>query len=248
MTGMPASPVIELSQVTKVYGHGEAQVRALRGIDLRIDSGEFVAVMGASGSGKSTCMNILGCLDTPTSGTYKFLGVPVGPMSADQRALLRRNYLGFVFQGFNLLNRTSALENVELPMIYRHIPAAERHERARRALHEVGLAGRESHVPSELSGGQQQRVAIARAIVTEPRVLFADEPTGNLDTATSMEIMRLLTKLNEERGITIAMVTHEPDIAAWTRRIVRFRDGTIESDEMNQPVRSATDQAEDRRL
>ena len=248
MTGMPASPVIELSQVTKVYGHGEAQVRALRGIDLRIDSGEFVAVMGASGSGKSTCMNILGCLDTPTSGTYKFLGVPVGPMSADQRALLRRNYLGFVFQGFNLLNRTSALENVELPMIYRHFPAAERHERARRALHEVGLAGRESHVPSELSGGQQQRVAIARAIVTEPRVLFADEPTGNLDTATSMEIMRLLTNLNEERGITIAMVTHEPDIAAWTRRIVRFRDGSIESDEMNQPVRSATDQAEDRRL
>jgi putative ABC transport system ATP-binding protein len=239
MTGMPSAPppVIELSQVTKVYGHGEAQVRALRGIDLVIHSGEFVAVMGASGGGKSTCMNILGCLDTPTSGTYKFLGVPVGPMSADQRALLRRNYLGFVFQGFNLLSRTSALENVELPMIYRHILADERHARARQALKEVGLSGREKHVPSELSGGQQQRVAIARALVTQPRVLFADEPTGNLDTTTSFEIMKLLTKLNEERGITIVMVTHEPDIAAWTRRIVRFRDGTIESDAANEPVR-----------
>ncbi|HKE94013.1 MAG TPA: ABC transporter ATP-binding protein [Povalibacter sp.] len=240
MTGMPAAPqpVIELSQVTKVYGHGEGEVRALRGIDLRICPGEFVAVMGPSGGGKSTCMNILGCLDTPTSGSYRFLGVPVGEMSADQRALLRRNYLGFVFQGFNLLSRTSALENVELPLIYRHIPPAERHARARRALHEVGLEGRETHVPSELSGGQQQRVAIARAIVSEPKVLFADEPTGNLDTATSAEIMKVLTALNEERGITIAMVTHEPDIAAWTRRIVRFRDGSIESDEVNQPVRS----------
>jgi putative ABC transport system ATP-binding protein len=240
MTGMPHAPqpVIELSQVTKTYGHGEAQVRALRGIDLRIFAGEFVAVMGPSGGGKSTCMNILGCLDTPTSGTYKFLGSPVGPMSADQRALLRRNYLGFVFQGFNLLSRTSALENVELPMIYRHIPVEERHARAREALREVGLSGRETHVPSELSGGQQQRVAIARAIVTQPRVLFADEPTGNLDTHTSAEIMKLLTKLNEEKGITIAMVTHEPDIAAWTRRIVRFRDGTIESDETNEPVRT----------
>ena len=240
MTGMPHAPqpVIELSQVTKTYGHGEAQVRALRGIDLRIFAGEFVAVMGPSGGGKSTCMNILGCLDTPTSGTYKFLGSPVGPMSADQRALLRRNYLGFVFQGFNLLSRTSALENVELPMIYRHIPVEERHARAREALREVGLSGRETHVPSELSGGQQQRVAIARAIVTQPRVLFADEPTGNLDTHTSAEIMKLLTKLNEEKGITIAMVTHEPDIAAWTRRIVRFRDGMIESDETNEPVRT----------
>jgi putative ABC transport system ATP-binding protein len=240
MTGMPQAPhpVIELSQVTKTYGQGEAQVRALRGIDLRIFAGEFVAVMGPSGGGKSTCMNILGCLDTPTSGTYKFSGSPVGPMSADQRALLRRNYLGFVFQGFNLLSRTSALENVELPMIYRHIPVEERHARAREALREVGLSGRETHVPSELSGGQQQRVAIARAIVTQPRVLFADEPTGNLDTHTSAEIMKLLTKLNEEKGITIAMVTHEPDIAAWTRRIVRFRDGSIESDEVNEPVRT----------
>ncbi|MFL6547343.1 MAG: ABC transporter ATP-binding protein [Povalibacter sp.] len=234
----PPQPIIDLSQVTKIYGQGEGEVRALRGIDLRIFPGEFVAVMGPSGGGKSTCMNILGCLDTPTSGTYRFLGVPVGEMTADQRALLRRNYLGFVFQGFNLLSRTSALENVELPLIYRDIPPAERHERARKALHEVGLAGREKHVPSELSGGQQQRVAIARAIVSEPKVLFADEPTGNLDTATSVEIMKVLTILNEQRGITIAMVTHEPDIAAWTRRVVRFRDGSIESDEANTPVRN----------
>ncbi|MFL6575867.1 MAG: ABC transporter ATP-binding protein [Povalibacter sp.] len=234
----PPQPIIDLSQVTKIYGQGEGEVRALRGIDLRIFPGEFVAVMGPSGGGKSTCMNILGCLDTPTSGTYRFLGVPVGEMTADQRALLRRNYLGFVFQGFNLLSRTSALENVELPLIYRDIPPSERHERARKALHEVGLAGREKHVPSELSGGQQQRVAIARAIVSEPKVLFADEPTGNLDTATSVEIMKVLTILNEQRGITIAMVTHEPDIAAWTRRVVRFRDGSIESDEANTPVRN----------
>jgi putative ABC transport system ATP-binding protein len=239
MTGMPSAslPVIELSQVAKIYGQGEGEVRALRGIDLRIDSGEFVAVMGPSGSGKSTCMNVLGCLDTPTLGTYKFLGVAVGDMSADQRALLRRNYLGFVFQGFNLLSRTTALENVELPLIYRHVPLAERHARARKALREVGLSGREKHVPAELSGGQQQRVAIARAIVSQPKVLFADEPTGNLDSQTSIEIMKLLTDLNEKHGITIAMVTHEAEIAAWTRRIVRFRDGNIESDVANQPVR-----------
>lgn len=239
MTGMPSSPtpIIDLSQVAKIYGHGEGEVRALRGIDLRINAGEFVAVMGPSGSGKSTCMNILGCLDTPTGGTYKFLGVPVGNMKPDQRALLRRNYLGFVFQGFNLLSRTTALENVELPLVYRHVPKEERRAMARKALQEVGLAGRETHVPSQLSGGQQQRVAIARAIVSQPQVLFADEPTGNLDTATSAEIMKLLTGLNEQRGITIAMVTHEPDIAAWTRRVVRFRDGHIESDQVNEPVR-----------
>jgi putative ABC transport system ATP-binding protein len=238
MTGMPKStlPVIQLEGVTKFYGQGEGQVRALRGIDLNINSGEFIAVMGPSGSGKSTCMNILGCLDTPTSGTYRFLGTSVSGLDADQRALLRRNYLGFVFQGFNLLSRTTALENVELPLIYRAVPAEERHARARKALAEVGLTGREGHVPSQLSGGQQQRVAIARAIVTQPQVLFADEPTGNLDSVTSMEIMNVLTALNEERGITIAMVTHEPDIAAWTRRIVKFRDGSIESDEVNQTV------------
>ncbi|WP_161811328.1 ABC transporter ATP-binding protein [Steroidobacter agaridevorans] len=231
------TPIIDLSQVTKIYGHGEGEVRALRGIDLRINAGEFVAVMGPSGSGKSTCMNILGCLDTPSGGAYKFLGVPVGNMNADQRALLRRNYLGFVFQGFNLLSRTTALENVELPLVYRHVPKEERRALAHKALQEVGLGGRETHVPSQLSGGQQQRVAIARAIVTQPQVLFADEPTGNLDTATSVEIMKLLTSLNEQRGITIAMVTHEPDIAGWTRRIVRFRDGHIESDQANEPVR-----------
>jgi putative ABC transport system ATP-binding protein len=210
---------------------------ALRGATLEVAPGEILAVMGPSGSGKSTCMNILGCLDTPTAGTYRFLGVPVGTMTADQRALLRRNHLGFVFQGFNLLSRTTALENVELPLIYRHLPAEERHARARKALHEVGLSGRESHVPSELSGGQQQRVAIARAIVAQPQVVFADEPTGNLDTGTSIEIMKVLTALNEQRGMTIVMVTHEPDIAGWSRRIVRFRDGVIESDEANTPVR-----------
>jgi len=242
VTGNPTTSkhVIELGRVTKVYGHGDAEVRALRGIDLAIRRGEFLAVMGPSGSGKSTCMNILGCLDTPTAGTYRFLGVAVGSLSADQRALLRRNYLGFVFQGFNLLSRTTALENVELPLVYRHVPADERSARARRALHDVGLAGRELHVPSKLSGGQQQRVAIARAIVAEPQVLFADEPTGNLDTTTSNEIMSLLLSLNETRGITIAMVTHEPDIAAWTERIVRFRDGLIESDDANVPTRNRT--------
>jgi putative ABC transport system ATP-binding protein len=239
---MPKSalPVIELQRVTKFYGEGEGQVRALRGIDLTINTGEFIAVMGPSGSGKSTCMNILGCLDTPTSGTYRFLGAAVGGMDADQRALLRRNYLGFVFQGFNLLSRTTALENVELPLIYRAVPAEERHARARKALADVGLTGREGHVPSQLSGGQQQRVAIARAIVTQPKVLFADEPTGNLDTTTSIEIMNVLTALNEDRGITIAMVTHEPDIASWTRRIVKFRDGSIESDEVNHTVTRPT--------
>lgn len=233
----PRETILELAGVTKVYGQGEATVYALRGIDLHIERGEFVAVMGPSGSGKSTAMNILGCLDTPTAGRYRFLGTEVGELDSDQRALLRRNYLGFVFQGFNLLSRTSALENVELPMVYRRITAEERHERARQALREVGLAGRERHNPNELSGGQQQRVAIARAIVTEPQVLFADEPTGNLDTATTHEIMQLLTRLNDERGITIVMVTHEPDVAAWTQRIVRFRDGSIESDQPNAPVR-----------
>jgi putative ABC transport system ATP-binding protein len=216
--------------VSKVYGAGPAATHALRGIDLDIRPGEFVAVMGPSGSGKSTCMNILGCLDTPTSGTYLFKGVDVGALTRNQRALLRRHYLGFVFQGFNLLNRTSAQENVELPLIYRGTPAEERRARARQALEAVGLTGWDSHTPGELSGGQQQRVAIARAIVTDPAVLFADEPTGNLDSAMSREIMALLTALNETRGITVVMVTHEPEMARSARRTISFRDGRIESD------------------
>jgi putative ABC transport system ATP-binding protein len=225
------NPLIALKGVTKVYGTGLAAMRALQGIDLRIDPDEFVAVMGPSGSGKSTCMNILGCLDTPTSGTYLFEGVEVGKLSRDQRALLRRHYLGFVFQGYNLLNRTSALENVELPLIYRGTPARQRRAQALQAMEAVGLKGWETHTPGELSGGQQQRVAIARAIVTDPAVLFADEPTGNLDSACSREIMELLTALNRERGITIVMVTHEPDMAAFAKRTIRFLDGLIDSEE-----------------
>jgi len=220
-------PVIELRQVSKTFGRGAAAMQALRGIDLSIQAGEFVAVMGASGSGKSTCMNILGCLDTPTTGSYLFRGVAVENLSRDQRALLRRSYLGFVFQGFNLLNRTTALENIELPLIYRGDAAEARHRESRKALAAVGLAGWEEHTPGELSGGQQQRVAIARAIVTRPAVLLADEPTGNLDTARSQEIMNILTQLNQEQGITIVMVTHEPDMAAYASRTVHFRDGLV---------------------
>jgi putative ABC transport system ATP-binding protein len=236
MTGssqMDNQPIIELHGVTKVYGTGQAAVHALRGIDLRIEEGDFVAVMGPSGSGKSTCLNILGCLDTPTSGSYRFKGVEIGQLARNQRALLRRHYLGFVFQGYNLLNRTSALENVELPMIYRGTPAGERRALAVQAIKRVALNGWESHTPGELSGGQQQRVAIARAIVTEPAVLFADEPTGNLDSACSREIMELLTSLNCNQGITIVMVTHEPDMAAYAKRIVHFVDGLVESDKIN---------------
>jgi putative ABC transport system ATP-binding protein len=226
-------PQLLLRGVTKIYGTGSAAMHALQGVDLRIDKGEFVAVMGPSGSGKSTCLNIFGCLDSPTSGSYRFEGVEVGNLSRGQRARLRRYYLGFVFQGYNLLNRTSALENVELPLIYRNRPITERHALARQALGAVGLAGWESHTPGELSGGQQQRVAVARAIVTAPHVLFADEPTGNLDTARSREIMELLTVLNRDRGITIVMVTHEPDMATFAKRIVRFVDGRVDSDERN---------------
>jgi putative ABC transport system ATP-binding protein len=226
-----AAPLIEFDRVVRTYGKGHAEVHALAGVDLQVHEGEFVAVMGPSGSGKSTAMNILGCLDVPTGGAYRFRGVDVGALSRQQRALLRRYYLGFVFQGFNLLNRTSALENVELPLIYRGTAAAERHSRARDALAAVGLTGWESHTPSELSGGQMQRVAIARAIVAEPSVLFADEPTGNLDTARSIEIMDLLVSFNRDRGLTVLMVTHEPDMAAYASRIVRFRDGHVESDE-----------------
>jgi len=225
--------LIELAGIKKIYGTGQAAMHALRGIDLTIDEGEFVAVMGPSGSGKSTCMNILGCLDTATAGIYKFRGVEVNRLSRDQLTKLRRFYLGFVFQGFNLLNRTSALENVELPLIYRGLPARERHQKALEALATVGLAGWESHTPGELSGGQQQRVAIARAIVTEPEILFADEPTGNLDSARSHEIMDLLTDLNRDRGVTIVMVTHEPDMAAYAGRVVHFLDGLVASDQTN---------------
>ncbi len=225
--------LIEFRDVGKVYGQGQALMQALRGIDLCIDEGEFVAIMGPSGSGKSTCMNILGCLDTPTSGIYLFRDVDVGRLTRSQRAMLRRYYQGFVFQGFNLLNRTSALENVELPLIYRHAPAQQRRERALKALDTVGLKGWASHTPGELSGGQQQRVAIARAIVTEPAVLLADEPTGNLDSARSREIMELLNSLNISQGITIIMITHEPDMAAYAKRIIHFRDGLVETDVQN---------------
>ena len=226
-------PLIALSGITKTYGQGAAAFQALKGVDLTIEAGEFVAIMGPSGSGKSTAMNILGCLDTPTSGSYLFQGLAVERLDRKQRALLRRHCLGFVFQGFNLLARTSALDNVELPLIYRGVPTAERHAAAREALARVGLAGREKNTPGELSGGQQQRVAIARAIVTEPTVLLADEPTGNLDTRTSEEIMELITGLNHDQGITVLMVTHEPDMAAHARRMVRFVDGRVESDTKN---------------
>ena len=239
-TGVPGAtaaptvfPLIELEGAGKVYGQGQAAVHALRGVDLRIEEGEFVAVMGPSGSGKSTCMNILGCLDVPSKGSYFFRGVEVNRLLRNQRALLRRYYLGFVFQGFNLLNRTSALENVELPLIYRGTPAAERRVRARKALEDVGLKGWEHHTPGELSGGQEQRVAIARAIVTEPAVLLADEPTGNLDSACGREIMELLRALNRSLGITIVMVTHELDMAAYSGRTVHFRDGLVETDGRN---------------
>jgi putative ABC transport system ATP-binding protein len=222
------TPLIALRGVTKVYGQGQAAMHALRGIDLDIEPGAFVAMMGPSGSGKSTCMNILGCLDTPTAGSYRYEGVEVGNLTRNQRALLRRHYIGFVFQGFNLLARTSALENVELPLIYRGTPLAERHARARDALAAVGLSGWEHHASSELSGGQQQRVAIARALVTQPAVLLADEPTGNLDTARSLEIMELLALFNTEQGITIVMVTHEAEMAAFARQVVHFLDGRVD--------------------
>ncbi len=224
------TPLVEFRGVTKIYGSGDATVAALGGVDLMIDRGEFVAIMGPSGSGKSTAMNILGCLDSPTSGTYRFEGVDVSGLDRDQHALLRRHFIGFIFQGFNLLARTSALENVELPLLYGRVAAAERRRRALEALAKVGLADRARHAPNELSGGQQQRVAIARAIVTRPAIILADEPTGNLDTAMSQEIMRLLSGLNRDEGITIVMVTHEPDMAAFADRMIRFVDGRIAYD------------------
>ncbi len=230
-----APPLIALRGVTRSYGTGEAQVRALDGVDLTINKGEFVAIMGPSGSGKSTTMNIIGCLDRPTSGEYLFQGTPVQGLTNDQRALLRRHALGFVFQGFNLLARTSALENVELPLIYKGLPRELREARARLALEKVGLQGREDHDPSQLSGGQQQRVAIARALAGDPTVILADEPTGNLDSHRSHEIMTLLQKLNREEGITIVMVTHEDDIAAYAGRLLIFTDGKLTRDETITP-------------
>jgi putative ABC transport system ATP-binding protein len=226
----PQPPPIEFKNVAKVYGSGHAAVHALAGVDLTISEGEFVAIMGPSGSGKSTAMNIIGCLDTPTSGEYLFEGVSVGALNRNQRTLLRRHLLGFVFQGFNLLARTTAVENVELPLIYRGMAPGERRRLAMQALQRVGLEGREHHTSSELSGGQQQRVAIARAIVTDPAVLLADEPTGNLDTKTSREIMDLVASLNRDQNITVIMVTHETEIAAYAERIIRFLDGRVESD------------------
>jgi putative ABC transport system ATP-binding protein len=222
--------LIELAEIAKVYGQGESEVRALDGVSLDIHDGEFLAVMGASGSGKSTCMNVLGFLDRPTHGKYFFRGVDTGPLGLDELALLRQRFLGFVFQGFNLLARTTAIDNVELPLVYRGVAPRERRKRAQLALQRVGLSGREHHTPAELSGGQQQRVAIARAIVTEPALVLADEPTGNLDSVTKGEIMRLLVQLNREQGITVVMVTHEPDMAEYASRIVWFKDGKIDRD------------------
>jgi putative ABC transport system ATP-binding protein len=233
---MASEPIIKLSNVTKTYGSGVTAFQALKGIDLTVEQGDFMAVMGPSGSGKSTAMNILGCLDVPTGGSYLFKGVRVESLGRDERALLRRRYLGFVFQGFNLLARTHALENVELPLLYRGEDKAKRRELGLAALDKVGIKNWWDHTPAELSGGQQQRVAIARAIVTSPDVLLADEPTGNLDSKTSLEIMDLLTSLNRDLGITVLMVTHEPDMAAYAHTIVHFRDGLVERTEQNEGV------------
>ena len=224
---MTGPPLIQLEGITKTFGRGSGAFQALKGIDLEIQRGDFVAVMGPSGSGKSTMMNILGCLDTPTSGVFRFKGVEVQSLTADQRSLLRRRYLGFVFQGFNLLARTSALENVELPLLYRGEKKPVRRAAALKALDKVGLVPWADHTPGELSGGQQQRVAIARALATDPEVLLADEPTGNLDTERSVEIMHLLAELNQS-GITIVMVTHEPEMASFARTVIHFRDGLVE--------------------
>ncbi|RNC70757.1 MAG: ABC transporter ATP-binding protein [Desulfuromonadales bacterium] len=224
--------VVSITGVTKVYTMGDQRVEALKGISFTVSRGEFVAIMGASGSGKSTCMNMLGCLDVPTSGEYRLEGVNVGEFSRNELAEIRNSKIGFVFQGFNLLARTTARENVELPLVYARVPAAVRREKALAALERVGLAGREDHYSNQLSGGQQQRVAIARALVNEPSIIMADEPTGNLDSKTSVEIMAIFQELNRQ-GITILMVTHEPEIAAFTSRHLIFRDGLIISDALN---------------
>lgn len=224
------APVIQMHAIRKIYGQGNTEVRALDGVDFSIHPGEFVSVMGPSGSGKSTCMNIIGCLDIPTSGAYDFCGLNVARFSSDQLAMLRRSYLGFVFQSFNLIARTTALENVELPLIYKGVPKRERKRRALQALASVGIADRANHTPAELSGGQQQRVAIARALVTNPTVLLADEPTGNLDTETTNEVLHLMQRLNDEQNLTIVMVTHEPEVALHTKRVLYFTDGRLVDD------------------
>jgi putative ABC transport system ATP-binding protein len=237
-----ARPVIELDHIHKVYTMGDVEVHALRGVSLTIREGEFVAIMGASGSGKSTTMNIIGCLDRPTKGTYILDGQDVSELSKDERADIRCQKIGFVFQGFNLLSRTSALENVELPMLYLGIDGPTRHQRAMDALASVGLAGREQNHPNQLSGGQQQRVAVARSLVNNPALILADEPTGNLDSRTSVEVMEIFQRLNRERGITLVLVTHEPDIAQYAQRVIVFKDGKIKSD---QPVPDQRDAAEE---
>jgi putative ABC transport system ATP-binding protein len=230
MNAPDPAPLIELRGLTKTYGVGDAAFQALKGIDLTIQRGEFVAIMGPSGSGKSTLMNVLGCLDTPTAGSYHYQGIAVETLTTNERSLLRRYALGFVFQGFNLLARTSSLDNVELPLLYRGVSRKDRHTQAVAALTSVGLPTKLSSTPAELSGGQQQRVAIARAIVTEPSTLFADEPTGNLDSVTTGDVMELLTRLNKDRGITVLVVTHDDHVATFARRTVLIKDGLIESD------------------
>jgi len=237
-----AQPVIQLDHIHKTYAMGDVEVHALRGVSLTIRQGEFVAIMGASGSGKSTTMNILGCLDRPTRGTYILDGEDVSELSKDERADIRCQKIGFVFQGFNLLSRTSALENVELPMLYLGVDSAQRHQRAMEALAAVGLAGREQNHPNQLSGGQQQRVAVARSLVNNPALILADEPTGNLDSRTSVEVMEIFQRLNRERGITLVLVTHELDIAQYADRVVVFKDGKIKSD---QQVKNPRDAAEE---
>lgn len=237
-----AQPVIQLDHIHKTYAMGDVEVHALRGVSLTIRQGEFVAIMGASGSGKSTTMNILGCLDRPTRGSYILDGEDVSELSKDERADIRCQKIGFVFQGFNLLSRTSALENVELPMLYLGVDSAQRHQRAMEALAAVGLAGREQNHPNQLSGGQQQRVAVARSLVNNPALILADEPTGNLDSRTSVEVMEIFQRLNRERGITLVLVTHEPDIAQYADRVVVFKDGKIKSDQQVENPRDAAEE------
>ncbi len=231
--------LIETRQLTKIYQLGETEVRALAGVSIAVAEGEFVAVMGPSGSGKSTFMNLVGCLDVPTSGEYRFNGEDVAGLSTDELAGIRNRSIGFVFQQFNLLPRTSALANVELPLLYGGVPPAERRERAQRKLEQVGLVTRADHHPAQLSGGQQQRVAIARALVNDPKLILADEPTGALDSMTSLEVMALLQQLNRDDGITIVLVTHEHDVASFASRLLTFRDGKLVSDTRNPPADAA---------